>query len=68
MNDKKRTKRVRIMIRNYSSIIELPYAYRDAFATNPLPLTAGEEMASIGRMVHGVNHPNMETSVGELSS
>lgn len=56
------------MTRDYSSIIVLPYAYRNVFATNPIPLAAGEEMAPFGRRVHGVNHPSMEISVGELSS
>lgn len=58
------------MIRNYSTTIMLPYAYRTVFANTPLPLplTAGKEMASFGRMVLGVNHPDMETPGGEISS
>lgn len=56
------------MIRDYSTTIMLPYAYRTVFANTPLPLTAGKEMASFGRMVLGVNHPDMKTPGGEISS
>ena len=55
-------------IRDYSTTIMLPYAYRTVFANTPLPLTAGKEMASFGRMVLGVNHPDMETPGGEIAS